>query len=67
MKNVLLTPEVLVVKLINDQRSVQEQIAMIVGIPEVLFCGLCRSKPAGTVRTQERKAGCCFKSSHGNY
>jgi threonine dehydrogenase-like Zn-dependent dehydrogenase len=48
---------------------VQEQIAMIVGIPEVdCFVDCVGFEPAGTVRCRRRKkAGCCFKSSHGNY
>jgi glutathione-independent formaldehyde dehydrogenase len=46
---------------------VQEQIACWCTYEVDCFVDCVGFKPAGTVRTQGRKAGCCFKSSHGNY
>jgi hypothetical protein len=67
MKNVLLTPEVWLETInLTNGIPVQEQIAMIVGAPEVDCFVDCVGFEASAVRTQG-KAGCCFKSSHGNY
>jgi glutathione-independent formaldehyde dehydrogenase len=47
---------------------VQEQIAMIVGIPEVdCFVDCVGFEASGHGADAGKKAGCCFKSSHGNY
>jgi glutathione-independent formaldehyde dehydrogenase len=47
---------------------VQEQIAMIVGIPEVdCFVDCVGFEASGHGAVQGKEKGCCFKSSHGNY
>jgi hypothetical protein len=55
------------VKLFDQRYSVQEQIAMIVGIPKWIVLWIVGFEASGHGAGQEEKAGCCFKSSHGNY
>jgi hypothetical protein len=68
MKNVLLTRSFgcETINLTNGI-PVQEQIAMIV-VPEVdCFVDCVGFEARARCGRRERKAGCCFKSSHGNY